>query len=516
MKNGHKFIVEGDKHEFDPEKWVGTSPDGLPKRHPETHVNVLIVGAGVGGLMTALECWRKGHNVVGILERSAGPNYSGDLIIIQPSAVAVFRHWPDMYREIEADKVDAPMYYVRHTGEVIYGPSKPTYNDPEHAAERKKHPFVGPVQIRKKFYRMLLRQVARLGLRVEYGQRVERYFEDEKAGVAGVVVADGSVRAAHVVVAADAFRSGSELLVAGEHMPTRSSGMSVYRCAYAREPAAGDPAVEARWPRGSGQTKEYWLGPGMHMGLFVSDDLVAFGLTPRNSFLSEGSSEPAESWDPDVDPDEVLQVLHRVPGWDPAIAGLIRSAPRGSIVHWPLLWRNLRPEWTSKAGRVVQLGDCAHSSVPASAAGATLALEDAVTLAACLQLAAAAGAGGARAAPLGTKVYNLLRYQRVSCVQKMAFVNSQLLNASTANWDAIEQDPKQVRIRFPKWVFRHDPEAYAYEKYGQAFAHLVAGEEFVNTNFPPGHKFTPWTLEEIQQLIRDGKRVEDLLDGDWS
>lgn len=73
----HKFIVAGDQHEFDPEKWASSSTDGLPKRHPETHVNVLIVGAGFGGLMTALECWRKGHNVVGILERNAGPNYSG-------------------------------------------------------------------------------------------------------------------------------------------------------------------------------------------------------------------------------------------------------------------------------------------------------------------------------------------------------------------------------------------------------------------------------------------------------
>jgi hypothetical protein len=33
------------------------------------------------------------------------------------------------------------------------------------------------------FYRMLLRQVARVGLKVEYGQRVERYFEDEAANV---------------------------------------------------------------------------------------------------------------------------------------------------------------------------------------------------------------------------------------------------------------------------------------------------------------------------------------------
>ena len=73
----HEFMVVGDKDEFDPEKWKSSSQKGLPKRHPETHVNVLIVGAGYAGLMTALECWRKGHNVVGILERNQGPNYSG-------------------------------------------------------------------------------------------------------------------------------------------------------------------------------------------------------------------------------------------------------------------------------------------------------------------------------------------------------------------------------------------------------------------------------------------------------
>lgn len=72
----HQFIVAGDPHEFDPEKWT-CDPKELPKRHPETNISVLIVGAGFGGLMTALECWRKDYKVVGILERSQGPNYSG-------------------------------------------------------------------------------------------------------------------------------------------------------------------------------------------------------------------------------------------------------------------------------------------------------------------------------------------------------------------------------------------------------------------------------------------------------
>ncbi|KAF1960495.1 hypothetical protein CC80DRAFT_403401, partial [Byssothecium circinans] len=73
-----------------------------------------------------------------------------------------------------------------------------------------------------------------------------------------------------------------------------------------------------------------------------------------------------------------------------------------------------------------------------------------------------------------------------------------------------------LRTRFPKWIFSHDPEAYAYEKYGQAFAHLAAGVEFANSNVPPAHTFVPWTVDEVAAAMKAGKRVEDLLDGDWS
>lgn len=44
--------------------------------YPATGINILIVGAGVGGLVTALECHRKGHNVR-ILERTAGASTGG-------------------------------------------------------------------------------------------------------------------------------------------------------------------------------------------------------------------------------------------------------------------------------------------------------------------------------------------------------------------------------------------------------------------------------------------------------
>lgn len=421
-----------------------------------------------------------------------------------------------MLQELDQDRVDAPVYYRKHTGEVILGPTTPTYNDPEYLEERKDVPYAAPVQIRVKFYRMLLRQVAKIGLKVSYNQQVVKYFENEDAGLGGVVTKDGSIHMAHLVIAADAFRSASELLIAGKQTPTRSSGMSVYRTAFPTKLALEQEAFRKKWgdvvkPGGNG-AKEYWLGPGMHLGVFVSPEVTAWGFTPRDQFLLPGGADPVESWDADVDPENVIKVLERVSGWDPAAAALIRSAPEGAVIHWPLLWRNLRPEWTSKGARVVQVGDCAHSNVPTSVSGGTMAIEDAVTLAASLKISCSAGEG--HNATLGARIYNLLRYQRVSCAQKMAFVNSQLLAAT--DWASIEKDPMQVRLRFPRWVFQHDPENYVYEKYGQAFAHVTQGTSFQNTNFPPDHKFTPWTIEQVHEDIAAGKSAVDLLDGDWS
>jgi len=429
-------------------------------------------------------------------------SHIGDIIVLQPSAISIMRHWPDLWRDMEAEQVNAAVSYEMHNGKHIYGPAVPSFNDPEYVTDRK-GPFVAPAQVRRKFFRMLLRQVAKLGFKVEYGKVVRDYFEDKAAGKGGVVLEDKETRIADIVVAADGLKSRSEILIAGQHTPTKSSGMSIYRTAYPRELAMKDETVRRRWGN-SPQVWEYWLGPGMYIGVFLSSEIVSWGFTPRDQ---QGAA--TESWEPDTGPEDVVKGLLRAPDWDPAILALVRTAPKGAIVHWPLLWRDLRSQWTSPMGHVVQLGDSAHTFIPTSGTGATQALEDAITLATCLQLG-----GGPRNAPLAAKIFNLLRYERVSCAQKMSFVNSQLKTAT--DWDAIWKDPATVRTRFPRWIFNHDPEAYAYEKYGEAFVHLVAGVEFTNTNFPPGHKFVPWTIEEVYRDIEEGKNVENLLDGDWS
>ena len=63
--NGASTLINGSIQEDLPVRTTGPSV----KRYPESGISILVVGAGVGGLLAALECWRKGHDVR-VLEKS--------------------------------------------------------------------------------------------------------------------------------------------------------------------------------------------------------------------------------------------------------------------------------------------------------------------------------------------------------------------------------------------------------------------------------------------------------------
>lgn len=52
---------------------MGTVVDGV-QRFPHAGIKVIVAGGGIGGLGAALECWRKGCDVV-VLEQ--GEKFSG-------------------------------------------------------------------------------------------------------------------------------------------------------------------------------------------------------------------------------------------------------------------------------------------------------------------------------------------------------------------------------------------------------------------------------------------------------
>lgn len=156
--------------------------------------------------------------------------------------------------------------------------------------------------------------------------------------------------------------------------------------------------------------------------------------------------------------------------WAPIFKELVKTTPPNTIVNFELLWRDPQPSWTSPGARVIQIGDSAHSYLPASSNGATQAIEDAVSLATCLQLS-----GGKEHIPEAVRshvrfrldymkaamllqVHNFViansfppfRFIRNACAQKLGFSNAELLQET--DWDKVKLDPRRAQPKLPKWV----------------------------------------------------------------
>ena len=127
-----------------------------------------------------------------------------------------------------------------------------------------------------------------------------------------------------------------------------------------------------------------YLAPGAYALTLTRPDTMIWIL---NHDANENSSE---SWSNYISSDEVLEGLDQVPGpekWSPMYKRLVKCTPPNTIVNFELLWRDPQTKWASPASRVLQIGDSAHTFLPASGNGATQAIEDAITFASCLQLA---------------------------------------------------------------------------------------------------------------------------------
>ena len=111
----------------------------------------------------------------------------------------------------------------------------------------------------------------------------------------------------------------------------------------------------------------------------------------------------AESWTRFLDAEDVLKTLEEEDDWDQTFVEVIKHTPPQSVVDYKILWRDPNTKWASDGGLILQLGDSAHSFLPTSANGATQAIEDGISIAACLKLA------GKHSIPLATRVHTHLR-----------------------------------------------------------------------------------------------------------
>jgi salicylate hydroxylase len=167
-----------------------------------------------------------------------------------------------------------------------------------------------------------------------------------------------------VLVGADGIHSAVRAALFGEEEPA-FAGCVAYR---------GLVPVERIASLDLELGNQSWVGPGGHfVHYFVSRGrLLNFvGWTEHDEWNREDWSDRAT----------VARALAAFAGWHEQVRTIISSAETCFI--WALFDRDPLPHWS--AGRTTLLGDACHPMYPFMGQGAAMAIEDGVTLAACLR-----------------------------------------------------------------------------------------------------------------------------------
>ncbi|CAI6306165.1 unnamed protein product [Periconia digitata] len=414
-----------------------------------TPLNIVIVGAGIGGLSAAIFFRQQGHNIT-VLEQSRFANEVGAAVHIAPNAAGL----------VSRMGIDAPatgavecltMKNVKPNGETMF--EVPVWR----SRGRWQHPWLlaHRIDLHSELKRGAIREdgVGRPAT-LQTAARVERVTTD---GV--VVLASGEEIRADVVIGADGVHSKTRYALPGsEGIRPFGSGKSAFRFTMPRSRALEDPVTKPL------------VGAEGQMTLYMGRDRrVVIYPTRHNEILnfvcihstkdSEISSDDPDSgdWQNTGHLDKLLEVYK---DFDPALLALLGKASEDTLKVWELLDMEQLPTWTED--RLALIGDAAHPFTPHQGQGAGQAIEDAASLACVLPLGTPPSEIPAR-----LKLYEKCRYERASMIQEYSrIVGMDLgtgppfdgLKYTNDNFGHDEWHHTQQKLR--EWEWSRNPTAY--------------------------------------------------------
>ncbi|OQV09305.1 hypothetical protein CLAIMM_13439 [Cladophialophora immunda] len=315
-----------------PRNTRGAGPDGVVKPR-SSGIKVIVIGLGYSGAAAAVECHRKGHDVV-VYEQWPGITQLGDIIGITGNAAQIIAKWGNgsVHRRLSPLLSSWRANNIRKydTGEILYAQPMVGYNAGSgYTAPR------GPMAI------ILASHLRELGIPIHFGKRIQDYFENETE--AGVVV-DGEKITADCVLACDGVHSKARSFVVGVNDRPYPTGYATYRAWFDAAEAKKNPDLAWMF-EGDSDKMETYIGQDMHCILGTCSGMrgVVWNITHKDIY-----DNVAESWS---FPGKHEDVLSYVKGWNKRIHDVAMATPKTQLVDYKLVWRDPLPKWVSKNAR---------------------------------------------------------------------------------------------------------------------------------------------------------------------
>lgn len=394
----------------------------------EMHMKVVVVGAGIGGLIAALALLKKGFDVQ-VIEQAKVLVGLGAGLQISPNGNRILS-------ALGLSDAMARVASEPHGKKVRLWNSGQTWNLFDlGATARGSYGFPYLTVHRGDLHQVLIEAVTAIKAdAITTGIRIDGL---ETRGDELAIISEGrEIAVADVVVGSDGVHSQVRQCLVGEDRP-QFSGIIAWRGVIESQ----NLPEHLRQPYGYN-----WVGPGAHVINYPlrGGELVNFvGVVEQQGW-------EVESWTEKGSIDACLQDFA---GWHDDVQTLIRALH--TPYRWALMVREPMPRWSY--GRVTLLGDACHPTLPFLAQGAVMAMEDGFILARCLEAYA------------DDPITALARYERArmerttrivqgSAANAARFHNPQLAHAQgAAKYVDEEWSEARVKDRYD-WLFSYNAE----------------------------------------------------------
>ncbi|WQF82021.1 Putative FAD-binding domain, FAD/NAD(P)-binding domain superfamily [Colletotrichum destructivum] len=350
---------------------------------PTNHDDIAIIGGGIAGMALAISLATHGIRAAIYESRDETPlpHHAGGGMMLCPNALRILDSW-GLYRPLLDKAYSFDYVYYKNREEVTVD----------------RYPLGGAAAFgydavrifRQELVEMLATACRERGVVIEYGKRFVRVVEEngeindnkndnddnDRDGPGGVEFEfrDGSRRRAGLLVGADGIHSHVRSSYVAPDAAPKFVGLAALTYAV--------PTAQLRIPA----DKDYRFPVSVASGNGV------FVLAPQGADGGEmlaGTQVPFDAGQAALgreallaDTEALKARLRRDEGeWPDVVRSALEAIRDETMNVWPFFMLPALGRWASEKGRVLVLGDAAHAIPPTTGQGASMALEDAATLA---------------------------------------------------------------------------------------------------------------------------------------
>lgn len=336
-------------------------------------MKIIIVGAGIAGLATALALAKARHHVT-VLESAHALAEIGAGVQLTPNTTKWLWRWgcgPDILA-ISA---------LPESFNVINGIDGKGLGSVDFSKFETEHGGPYLVIHRADIHRILHDHAVKAGAEVKLNSRVEEYFPDEGR----IVLVNRSSMTADLIVAVDGIHSHARQFLLGSDAPQGDLGNNLEKSGWAAYRLMAEVSQlkdnEATRALATSHKCNCVVGNGCSVMTYMVK-----GTDKLNLVLSHRDDVETTHWTQEQYREAVRNLFK---GFGQGVQSLLNTAlsnPDYQITNWPVHQVTTLPRWRSDSGRLVLMGDATHAMPYFLSMGVSMAAEDAAALCECLQL----------------------------------------------------------------------------------------------------------------------------------